>query len=122
MSNFLRRCFNSTAASRDLRAFLDLEALKGKTPVLGKEWTAPQLRLKSWEDLHKLWFVLLKERQMLQSEFLRYKSLGEQAPAGERYRAVKKSMCRIKGVLTERALAESDPAKKEELKRRINAL
>eukprot|EP00210_Caulerpa_lentillifera_P006667 g6370.t1 len=119
---YYTRPFTISNRVRDLREFLDVEALKGKSPVVGKEWTAALLRMKSWTDLHKLWYVLLKERLMLKSEFLRYKSVGEKMQNPERYRYVRKSMCRIKQVLTERALKETDQVRREEMKRRINAL
>lgn len=119
----LRRVFGTASVAHDLRAFLDVPVLKGQTPSSGNGWSAAQLRLKSWDDLHKLWYVLLKERLMLRSEMLRFSAMGEKTiPSPERYRHVKKSMCRIKFVLTERALKEKDSAVREELKRRINAL
>lgn len=116
------------------------------------------MRLKSWDDLHKLWYVLLKERNMLKSENDNYRARGLVMPNGRRqtkvaivfssdlmqcthcfaslperltscnlkyefsYVQVRKSMCRIKYVMYERARAEKDPLKAEQLKQFVNNL
>ncbi|CAN6179615.1 unnamed protein product, partial [Urochloa humidicola] len=130
-----RRLFSSAAAAAStsavrkaqnpLEEFFEVERSTEEDkppPHYGRSWKACELRLKSWDDLQKLWYVLLKEknmlmtqRQMLHAENLRF-------PNPERISKVKKSMCRIKHVLTERAIAEPDPRRSAEMKRMINAL
>ncbi|KAI8137509.1 mitochondrial 39-S ribosomal protein L47 (MRP-L47)-domain-containing protein [Fennellomyces sp. T-0311] len=71
----------------------------------GRAWKASELRLKSFDDLHKLWYVLLKERNVLATQREEAKRLGinEQiwTNAG-RLKKCQKSMARIKFVLNER--------------------
>ncbi|GJN29784.1 hypothetical protein PR202_gb18104 [Eleusine coracana subsp. coracana] len=91
-------------------------------PHYGRSWKASELRLKSWDDLQKLWYVLLKEKNMLMSQRQMLYSENLRFPNPERISKVKKSMCRIKHVLTERAIAEPDSRRCVDMKRMINAM
>ncbi|GAB4845584.1 hypothetical protein Ancab_038986 [Ancistrocladus abbreviatus] len=88
----------------------------------GRSWKACELRLKSWDDLQKLWYVLLKEKNMLMTQRQMLHAQNLRFPNPERVSKVKKSMCRIKHVFTERAIEEPDPRRSAEMKRMINAL
>ncbi|RAL51112.1 unnamed protein product [Cuscuta campestris] len=93
-----------------------------KPVVYGRSWKASELRLKSWDDLQKLWFVLLKEKNLLMTQRQMLYAQNLRFPNPERISKVRKSMCRIKHVLTERAIDEPDPRRSSEMKRMINAL
>ncbi|XP_062514542.1 large ribosomal subunit protein uL29m-like [Corticium candelabrum] len=79
----------------------------------GRSWRASEMRSKSNEDLHKLWYVLLKERNMLLTLKHEARRQGELTPSPERMRKVRKSMARIKVVLGERDRAVRDIRKTE---------
>jgi len=72
---------------------------------VGKSWPVHLLRKKSFEDLHKLWFVLLKERNMLYTYAFDCQRLHKQMHNQERLKKVAQSMARIKIVIHERHLA-----------------
>ncbi|CAL9077869.1 unnamed protein product [Musa acuminata var. zebrina] len=93
-----------------------------KPVVYGRGWKASELRLKSWDDLQKLWYILLKEKNLLMTQRQMLHAQNLRFPNPERIPKVRKSMCRIKHVLTERAIAEPDPRRSAEMKRMINAL
>jgi len=73
---------------------------------VGKSWHARALRRKSLDDLHKLWFVLYRERNMLLTEahLARRHQMEWVQPA--RLRKVRKSMGAIRQVLGERKRAK----------------
>ncbi|PIN01356.1 hypothetical protein CDL12_26135 [Handroanthus impetiginosus] len=64
-------------------------------------YKASELHLKSWDDLHKLWYVLLKEKNMVMTQRQMLHAQNLRFPNPERIPKVRKSMCRIKHVLTE---------------------
>nr|XP_058958820.1 large ribosomal subunit protein uL29m-like [Pocillopora verrucosa] len=71
----------------------------------GRKWHAGELRGKSNEDLHKLWYVLLKERNMLMTLKHEAKRQSFPMPSPTRTHKVQKSMAAIKQVLSEREKA-----------------
>ncbi|CAG8666175.1 9348_t:CDS:2, partial [Acaulospora colombiana] len=84
---------------------------KARELVTGRAWTASELRRKSFDDLHKLWYVLLKERNLLATmyeEAKRFNKLDNRLwreRHDERTFKTQKSMARIKFVLSERRVA-----------------
>ena len=87
---------------------------------VGRAWKSSELRLKSFDDLHKLWYVLLKEKNALLTEYYDCQARNVSMPHPERLDKVKLSMKRLKGVLTERKLEyEKLNSKPEALESRI---
>ncbi|CAL5220973.1 g3080 [Coccomyxa viridis] len=116
------RAFTTSARAQGLEEFIAEPVKEGEKVTAGRSWSAEDLRRKSWDDLHKLWYVLLKERNLLLSERDRYKAAGQVMPNGRRMTKVRKSMCRIKYVLYERARIEEDPSKSTVLKQFVRGL
>lgn len=57
---------HTTAVRNDLMEFFDDPKNWGEMEVkVGRSWSVDELRIKSNTDLHKLWYILLKERNML---------------------------------------------------------
>ena len=72
--------------------------------------------------MHKLWYVLLIERNKLKSERLAYRQAGQPMPEPSRLGKVRKSMHRIKQVMSERLKEHEDPATRKHLKDFIDAM
>ncbi|ORY63146.1 mitochondrial 39-S ribosomal protein L47 (MRP-L47)-domain-containing protein, partial [Pseudomassariella vexata] len=86
----------------------------------GRAWTVEELRHKSWDDLHKLWYVCVKERNRIATATRERKRIALRTgddESEERDRQVLRTMKAIKFALTERyyswedarKLAEEDP-------------
>lgn len=79
----------------------------------GRGWTVPELRIKDWDDLHRLWWTCTKERNKLatqRSEIERVKrayktELYGDHEIGIRMKEVEATMKSIRFVLTERYYA-----------------
>lgn len=72
------------------------------TPLEGRAWKPEELRQKSFQDLHGLWFCLLKERNLLSTQEAEARRLGQLWFGKHRELKCKSTMARIKTVLTER--------------------
>ena len=93
----------SSYTPNPLDAFRDpVDRETRNTQPVGRSWSVQELRRKSYEDLHKLWYVLYMERNMLLTE--RQLSRRRQLffPQPQRLVKVRKSMGAIKQVLGER--------------------
>ncbi len=81
-------------------------------PPFRCDWPHPALKRTPWrlvqsfEDLHKLWFVLVKERNVLHTEKHIMRQADRRFVAPGRLKQVKLSMNRVKQVLGERQLAQ----------------
>uniref|UniRef100_A0A672RMR5 Large ribosomal subunit protein uL29m n=1 Tax=Sinocyclocheilus grahami TaxID=75366 RepID=A0A672RMR5_SINGR len=73
-----------------------------QTVKSGAPWTAKQLRLKSKENLHKLWYVFLKEKNMLLTLEQEAKRQRLPMPSPERLKKVERSIMRLDTVVKER--------------------
>ncbi|XP_017335326.1 39S ribosomal protein L47, mitochondrial [Ictalurus punctatus] len=97
------RLLHTSASRWGLEEFFDLPENWGETTVKsGSPWTVKQLRAKSNEDLHKLWYVLLKEKNMLHTIEQEAKRQCVQMPSPERIKKVERSMRRLDVVVRER--------------------
>ncbi|XP_078419979.1 large ribosomal subunit protein uL29m [Cetorhinus maximus] len=97
------RSLHTSDSCQGLEEFFDDPKNWGEQTVKsGAPWTAKQLRIKSNEDLHKLWYVLLKEKNMLLTLEQEAKRQRLQMPSPERLKKVERSMVRIDSIVQER--------------------
>ncbi|EPQ54446.1 MRP-L47-domain-containing protein [Gloeophyllum trabeum ATCC 11539] len=86
-----------------------IEAADMSADPSGRSWTAAELRRKSFRDLHTLWYVLLRERNLLATQKEEARRIGAGHAMNlafpQKLIAVRKSMARIKYVLNERRRA-----------------
>lgn len=104
----IRRLFSSPrgiiSQARSIIPLRGLEEFKNVTgnTAVGRAWFASELRNKSFDDLHSLWYILLKEKNALATLRHAAKSRRAKMPNPERMKMVKQSMARLKTVLNER--------------------
>ncbi|AAS52809.2 AER126Wp [Eremothecium gossypii ATCC 10895] len=68
-----------------------------------RPWTVPELRRKSFDDLHSLWYACLKERNILAREMHLRRNMQEEGSAHAQLdERVRTTMWRIRHVLSER--------------------
>lgn len=73
--------------------------------ILGRPWNVQELRRKSFEDLHTIWYTCIKERNILERESKIYSTLdgSEQSnPFAVASANVRDTMWRVRQVLAER--------------------
>uniref|UniRef100_A0A2R5LML9 Large ribosomal subunit protein uL29m n=1 Tax=Ornithodoros turicata TaxID=34597 RepID=A0A2R5LML9_9ACAR len=88
---------------RDLMEFFEPKENWGAQEVKsGKSWSKEELRIKSNSDLHKLWYVLLKEYNMLLTMEHAAEEAVELFPSPERIDKVQDSMANLEAVVRER--------------------
>ncbi|GAU99204.1 hypothetical protein RvY_10237 [Ramazzottius varieornatus] len=101
-----KRKFHSTVRRKDLMEFFDIKKNWGQKEVRsGRSWTKDELRIKSNSDLHKLWFVLYKEKNMLLTMQEECDLVAELFPNPERLDKVEESMVNLQDVIKERDTA-----------------
>ncbi|KIM89066.1 hypothetical protein PILCRDRAFT_812964 [Piloderma croceum F 1598] len=109
LSRFYRK-FRQTNLEGEVWEWALVEAKDHEKGHSGRSWSAPELRRKSFQDLHILWYVLLRERNLLATQKEELRKLGVTDLRGYtnvpwKMSQCRKSMARIKSVINERRLA-----------------
>lgn len=77
--------------------------LDSKGRIFGRAWSSDELRCKSFEDLHRLWFVLMREVNLLATQRAEARRNEQRWVSLGRHQKCRLSMARLKGVLVERS-------------------
>ncbi|TFK40786.1 mitochondrial 39-S ribosomal protein L47 (MRP-L47)-domain-containing protein [Crucibulum laeve] len=96
-----------------------VEAPETNQIISGRAWTAAELRLKSFDDLHTLWYVVLRERNLLATQKEEARRMGvvntQLQVSSDKVHECRKTMARIKAIMNERRLAYEGAIKLVEL-------
>lgn len=92
----------ATGNVKNLYDFTQYKADSRQYGASGRPWRAEELRLKSHDDLHKLWYVLLKEKNKLKSDWLVSQQLQQQFYGYSDLVKVRLSMSRLLTIVNER--------------------
>uniref|UniRef100_A0A1B0BUH4 Large ribosomal subunit protein uL29m n=1 Tax=Glossina palpalis gambiensis TaxID=67801 RepID=A0A1B0BUH4_9MUSC len=97
------RYFSTPSATKSLMEFFDDSKNWIENEVkVGRAWKLDELRIKSNKELHQLWYILLKERNMLLTMEHECNDQMELFPSPERLDKVKISMNNLETVVRER--------------------
>jgi large subunit ribosomal protein L47 len=94
---------SSLAKPPPISYFFDSFRYDAHGRFIGRAWKAEELRLKSFDDLHGLFFVLVRERNKLLSEKRRDHIQGTTLARFDRLKKVRQSMARILTIINERS-------------------
>lgn len=95
--------FHTSSPKQDLMEFFDSKEHWGENQVkCGRAWNKDELRIKSNKELHQLWFILLKEKNMLLTMEHECNDKMKLFPSPERLDKVELSMENLESVVRER--------------------
>ncbi|KAM7362817.1 mitochondrial ribosomal protein L47 [Cochliomyia hominivorax] len=98
-----QRQFSTTKPNNNLMEFFDDPKNWNENEVkVGRAWKLDELRIKSNKELHQLWYILLKERNMLLTMEHECNDQMELFPSPDRLNKVKISMENLETVVRER--------------------
>ena len=92
----------ATGTVKDLYALTGFKQDQRQYLTTGRPWRAEELRLKNHDDLHKLWYVMLKEKNKLKSDLLISQQLQQQFYGYSDLVKIRLSMARLLTVVNER--------------------